>query len=234
MPKRRTRKNAASGFVYKTFGLLQDPSIAEIVAWDETGTAFEVKNVTAFSSHVLPRYFNHSNFTSFVRQLNMYDFRKEPGRYCFSHPQFSKASHHRLRKMRRKVTDSTRVDHETNSELQDILREIYSLQRSQNQLQLQIASLQGCNQEFREANEKLGEEIARFKERCQRMDQVTKLFLECVQLPRLHGGVTLRALESLPCDKPFPLLPLSNEGSPGISPGNSEETLIAEDVPVEV
>jgi heat shock transcription factor 1 len=46
------------------------------VSWNEDGTAFIVKKVNEFSEHVLPKYFKHSNFASFVRQLNMYDFHK--------------------------------------------------------------------------------------------------------------------------------------------------------------
>ena len=38
--------------------------------------AFVVKNVQLFTNQVLPQYFKHSKFTSFVRHLNMYQFRK--------------------------------------------------------------------------------------------------------------------------------------------------------------
>jgi heat shock transcription factor 1 len=43
------------------------------------GKAFAVKKVAEFSLEILPRYFKHSNFASFVRQLNMYDFHKRKG-----------------------------------------------------------------------------------------------------------------------------------------------------------
>eukprot|EP00957_Ditylum_brightwellii_P133223 10158079-Ditylum_brightwellii.AAC.1 len=42
----------------------------------ENGDNFVVKNVEQFTSTVLPQYFKHSNFSSFPRQLNLYDFCK--------------------------------------------------------------------------------------------------------------------------------------------------------------
>jgi HSF-type DNA-binding len=42
----------------------------------DNGTTFVVKDTDRFASNVIPEYFKHSNFSSFVRQLNFYGFRK--------------------------------------------------------------------------------------------------------------------------------------------------------------
>lgn len=54
----------------------KNPMYSHIISWNEDGSAFRVKNITEFSELVLPKFFKHSNFASFVRQLNMYDFHK--------------------------------------------------------------------------------------------------------------------------------------------------------------
>ena len=56
--------------------MLEDGSWNSIVRWSLNGSSFVVVNMNDFTKHVLPRHFRHSNFASFVRQLNKYDFHK--------------------------------------------------------------------------------------------------------------------------------------------------------------
>ena len=58
------------------FRMLEDTSYANVVSCTPRGDAFVVKDMNEFSLTILPRTFKHSNFASFVRQLNKYDFHK--------------------------------------------------------------------------------------------------------------------------------------------------------------
>ncbi|KNZ78815.1 Heat shock factor protein [Termitomyces sp. J132] len=56
--------------------MISDAKSAHYIAWTELGTSFVVSNVGEFSRSILGSHFKHNNFSSFVRQLNMYGFHK--------------------------------------------------------------------------------------------------------------------------------------------------------------
>ncbi|CAG8473384.1 6960_t:CDS:10 [Acaulospora morrowiae] len=61
---------------YVNTRMLEDDSYSEVVSWGVNGDSFVVKEIDTFTKKILPRHFKHSNFASFVRQLNKYDFHK--------------------------------------------------------------------------------------------------------------------------------------------------------------
>lgn len=58
--------------------MVDDPNTDEFIRWSPAGDTFLVPNHVRFGDEVLPRFFKHNNFSSFVRQLNMYGFHKVP------------------------------------------------------------------------------------------------------------------------------------------------------------
>jgi hypothetical protein len=44
-----------------------DSCDAEIAGWDEDGLTFTVKDPVLFETTIIPQFFKHSKFTSFVR-----------------------------------------------------------------------------------------------------------------------------------------------------------------------
>ena len=65
------------GFVSKLYRMV-DESTSNLITWGMDGKSFVVASPEDFSRHVLPLFFKHNNFSSFVRQLNMYGFHKVP------------------------------------------------------------------------------------------------------------------------------------------------------------
>lgn len=59
-------------FLLKTYDMVEDRSTDEIVSWSSTRSSFVVWNPPEFARLLLPTYFKHNNFSSFIRQLNTY------------------------------------------------------------------------------------------------------------------------------------------------------------------
>lgn len=65
-----------SEFIVKLFRMLEEPENYPYISWSRDGRSFVISNQEGFSEFVLERHFRHRNWSSFVRQLNKYDFYK--------------------------------------------------------------------------------------------------------------------------------------------------------------
>lgn len=62
-------KKSGQNFLMKLYQILETPELSHIIKWGENGNFFMVKNITEFTEKVLPKFFKHNNFASFVRQV---------------------------------------------------------------------------------------------------------------------------------------------------------------------
>ncbi|THG02100.1 hypothetical protein TEA_020132 [Camellia sinensis var. sinensis] len=59
-------------FLLKTYDMVDDSTTDEIVSWSSNNNSIVVWNPPEFARLLLPTYFKHNNFSSFIRQLNTY------------------------------------------------------------------------------------------------------------------------------------------------------------------
>ncbi|KAI5563474.1 hypothetical protein BDE02_15G121300 [Populus trichocarpa] len=103
-----TSRSIPTPFLTKTFKIVDDHTIDDVISWNEDGSSFVVWNPTLFSRDLLPKFFKHNNFSSFVRQLNTYGFRKVvPDRWEFSNECFRKGEKNLLCEIQRRKLVAT-------------------------------------------------------------------------------------------------------------------------------
>lgn len=79
-----------------------------MIGWTSSGDSFNIRQVGRFTEEVLPRYFKHRNFSSFIRQLNMYGFRKTrhpDGDNVYMHEHFRAGHRQLLRHINRRMRE---------------------------------------------------------------------------------------------------------------------------------
>ncbi|EPY52620.1 transcription factor Hsf1 [Schizosaccharomyces cryophilus OY26] len=174
----QTRK--ITQFSNKLYNMVNDSSTDSLIRWSERGDSFFVIGHEDFAKLVLPRYFKHNNFSSFVRQLNMYGFHKVPHIQQgvlqsdspnelleFANPNFQRDQPELLCYVTRKKGGSQVSDDASNSldmstitmELQNIRNQQLSLSSELSRIQVDNAALWQENIETRERQRRHQETI---------------------------------------------------------------------------
>ena len=74
---RKSKENGSDSvapFLTKCYEMVDDEVTDSIISWTqpESCNSFVIWDMTEFSVKLLPLYFKHNNFSSFMRQLNIY------------------------------------------------------------------------------------------------------------------------------------------------------------------
>lgn len=181
-------------FLTKLWTLVEDPETDPLICWSPHGNSFHVFDQGRFSKEVLPKYFKHNNMASFVRQLNMYGFRKvvhiehgglvkpEKDDTEFQHPFFVRGQEHLLENIKRKVTAVSNIKHEdlklSPEDVTKMITDVQHMKGKQETMDSKISTL-------KHENEALWREVASLRQKhAQQQKVVNKLIQFLITLAR--------------------------------------------------
>nr|XP_033790374.1 heat shock factor protein 1 isoform X2 [Geotrypetes seraphini] len=187
-------------FITKLWTLVEDPETDALICWSPSGNSFHVFDQGRFAKEVLPKYFKHNNMASFVRQLNMYGFRKvvhiEQGGLLkpekddteFQHPYFLRGQEKLLENIKRKVTSVSGIKSEDVKVRQDsvtkLLTDVQVMKGKQESMDSRLMAM-------KHENEALWREVASLRQKhAQQQKVVNKLIqflISLVQSNRILG-----------------------------------------------
>jgi HSF-type DNA-binding len=109
-----TAPGRVPNFPAKMHAILSRQDLVDVICWMPHGRSWKVHKPREFEVSVLPIYFEHSKFSSFIRQANGWGFRRINSgrdRNSYYHPQFLRGLPHLCKDMKRPgVSQKTPVD----------------------------------------------------------------------------------------------------------------------------
>ncbi|KAF9683707.1 hypothetical protein SADUNF_Sadunf04G0042200 [Salix dunnii] len=214
MDESQGSSNSLPPFLAKTYEMVDDPSTDSIVSWSQSNKSFTVWNPPEFARDLLPRFFKHSNFSSFIRQLNTYGFRKiDPEQWEFANEDFVRGQPLLMKNIhRRKPVHSHSLQNLqgqgsnplTDSERQSMKDDIERLKRDKESLILELQMLEQERKGIEMQIEGLKEKLQQMEKRHETMVSfVTRVLpkpgLALNLMPQLEGHDRKRRLPRIGC-----------------------------------
>uniref|UniRef100_A0A8D2NMK9 Heat shock transcription factor 2 n=1 Tax=Zosterops lateralis melanops TaxID=1220523 RepID=A0A8D2NMK9_ZOSLA len=150
------------------------------------GKSFLVLNEQRFAKEILPKYFKHNNMASFVRQLNMYGFRKvvhvdsgivkqeRDGPVEFRHAYFRQGREDLLEHIKRKVSSSRPEENKIRQE--DLSKIICSAQK----VQIKQTTIESQLSLLKRENESLWREVSELRAKHLQQQQVIRKIVQFI------------------------------------------------------
>ncbi|XP_015262837.1 PREDICTED: heat shock factor protein 2 isoform X2 [Gekko japonicus] len=177
---------AVPAFLSKLWALVGDAPSNQLITWSQNGQSFLVLDEQRFAKEILPKYFKHNNMASFVRQLNMYGFRKvvhvdsgivkleRDGPVEFQHPYFKQGREDLLEHIKRKVSSSRPEENKIRQE--DLSKIITSAQK----VQIKQETIESRLTALKRENESLWREVAELRAKHLQQQQVIRKIVQFI------------------------------------------------------
>ncbi|TKS75699.1 Heat shock factor protein 2 [Collichthys lucidus] len=173
-------------FLTKLWTLVEDSDSNQLICWSQEGNSFLVLDEQRFAKEILPKFFKHNNMASFIRQLNMYGFRKvmhidtgivkqeRDGPVEFQHPYFKHGQDNLLENIKRKVSNTRPEDTKIRQEdLTKILANVQNVHNKQENIDARLATL-------KRENEALWREISDLRQKHAHQQQLIKKLIHFI------------------------------------------------------
>ncbi|XP_006273346.2 heat shock factor protein 2 isoform X1 [Alligator mississippiensis] len=173
-------------FLSKLWALVGEAPSNQLITWSQNGQSFLVLDEQRFAKEILPKYFKHNNMASFVRQLNMYGFRKvvhvdsgivkleRDGPVEFQHPYFKQGREDLLEHIKRKVSSSRPEENKIRQE--DLSKIISSAQK----VQIKQETIESRLSALKRENENLWREVAELRAKHLQQQQVIRKIVQFI------------------------------------------------------
>ncbi|KAG8635945.1 hypothetical protein MANES_16G081500v8 [Manihot esculenta] len=178
-------------FMTKTYEMVEDPLTDSVVSWNRGRNGFIVWDSYKFSTTLLPKYFKHSNFSSFIRQLNTYGFRKiDPDRWEFANEGFMGGQKHLLKTIKRRRQQQSGL-HDKVGEF-GLEGELERLRRDRNVL---IAEILRLRQQQKQSREQISEMQDKLQNTQRKQQQIILFLAKALSNPFLMQQFSERSIQ---------------------------------------